>query len=244
MLDKAAEAAATFSTETTQLVGDAEQNLEACTADSKSDGKRESAKAAADRFGCLESQACQKTSACSAPPPPSFWREPCVCRSHGTGDCEVEVHVAEVEERRQAAKAVFTALSKAEEAASSAAAASGELESALQQAEQQAGGSWWGWNSPNANNTSTGILDWICELSVPICAHSDPPLQVLALLWADSDYLWCGGMERGSCAARSEPQEHDGMAYPSSPFIAATQDLDGNSPQRPRPRDGAASKRK
>lgn len=54
----------------------------------------------------------------------------------------------ELEVRRAAARAVFTALSKAEEAASAAAAASGELETALQAAERHAGGSWWGWN-PN-----------------------------------------------------------------------------------------------
>lgn len=53
----------------------------------------------------------------------------------------------DMEDRRKAAQAVFTALANAEEAASAAAAASGALENALQKAEQQAGVSWWGWGS-------------------------------------------------------------------------------------------------
>jgi hypothetical protein len=85
----------------------------------------------------------------------------------------------ELEVRRAAARAVFTALSKAEEAASAAAAASGELETALQAAERHAGGSWWGWN-PNGQRPNP---------------EQRPE----------------GG----------DNQEHDGMAYPSSPFIAA-----------------------
>lgn len=63
----------------------------------------------------------------------------CPCRDDGGVDKEME-------NRRQAAQAVFAALADAEEAASAAAAASGALESALQNAEQQAGISWWGWN--------------------------------------------------------------------------------------------------
>lgn len=92
----------------------------------------------------------------------------------------------ELEDRRIAAQAVYSALANAEEAASAAAAASGALEKALQKVERDAEGSWWGWNGT-----------------------ASPP-------------------ENGS-----EMQEFDGMAYLSSPFMAAKRTGDSDDVAKP-----------
>jgi hypothetical protein len=116
-----------------------------------------------------------------------------------SSDSEIQRQQAldkELEERRIAAQAVYSALANAEEAASAAAAASGALEKALQKVEQDAGRSWWGWNSAPSSARK----------------HSK----------ASSEN-----------SPGSEVQEFDGMAYPSSPYIAARRSVDSDDEDIP-----------
>ena len=142
------------------------------------------------------------------------------CRD-SEADGEARRREEALEERRRVAQAVFAALSKAEEAASAAAAAGGELESALQQAEQHAGGSWWGWNPTGHTSSRTNgsaSKRGVPPKSIALLGHFKPDTLNPSLPFLLLRFV--------NLLGHLENQEEDGMAYPSSPFIAATRTLD------------------